>query len=206
VEGTGKLTERILSTLQDAAALDLGDFFTFLIGQPLMDLNAAPYGGARYPVEARMDGRTFVRFHLDVASGDAVIEPFEDVCGRDWLDFAGIPARSYPAIAKEQQFAEKLHAYTLPRGEATNSRVRDLLDMLVLIRLGLDIEKTRTALNRTFDKRATHLLPDVLIPPPETWARPFAALATECALSLDSRAAFDIVEAYWQGLRIEKAP
>ena len=28
-----------------------------------MDLTAAPYGGARYPVEARTDERIFARFH-----------------------------------------------------------------------------------------------------------------------------------------------
>ena len=28
-----------------------------------MDLDAAPYGGARYPVESRLDGRAFVKFH-----------------------------------------------------------------------------------------------------------------------------------------------
>jgi hypothetical protein len=30
------------------------------------------------------------------------------------------------AISKEQQFAEKLHAYTVPRPDAPNSRVKDL--------------------------------------------------------------------------------
>jgi len=35
-------------------------------------------------------------------------------------------------IAREQQFAEKIHAYTLPRS-ATNSRVKDLVDMALLI-------------------------------------------------------------------------
>jgi hypothetical protein len=203
VKGSGKLAERILTVLQDAAATDLGDFFTFLIGQPVQDLDAAPYGGARYPVEVRMDGRLFIRFHLDVASGDAVIEPCEQVRGRDWLGFAGIPACAFPAIPKEQQLAEKLHAYTLPRGDVTNSRVRDLLDMVILIRLGLDVDKTRTALARTFEKRATHPPPIALTPPPENWARPFAALAMECSLSLDSRAAFDIVAAYYTSLRSE---
>ena len=200
VGGTGPLAERILTTLQDAATIDLGDFFTFLIGQAQMAIDAAPYGGARYPVEARMDGRTFVRFHLDVASGDAVIEPCEEVHGRDWLSFAGVSARAFPAIQKEQQFAEKLHAYTLPRGEAANTRVRDLLDMLVLIRLGLDAEKARTALSRTFEKRATHPIPNTLTPPPASWARPFAALAAECAISLDSQTAFNTVNEYWRSL------
>src|SRR5262249_44078508 len=35
----------------------------------LMDLAAAPYGGARYPVEARLDRRIFTRFHLDAGIG-----------------------------------------------------------------------------------------------------------------------------------------
>ena len=201
VPGRGKLADRMLTILQDAVAIDLSDFFTFLIGQAQMDLDAAPYGGSRYPVEARMDGRIFARFHLDVASGDAVIDPCEEVRGRDWLGFAGIATREFPAIPKEQQFAEKLHAYTLPRGAAANSRVRDLVDMVLLIRLGMDIKKSRIALTSTFKKRATHPVPDVLIPPPESWSRPFAALAGECSLPLDSHSAFKAVEAFWQSLR-----
>ena len=43
--------------LQAAASLPLGDWFEYTIGSPMMDITAAPYGGARYPVEVRMDGR-----------------------------------------------------------------------------------------------------------------------------------------------------
>ena len=39
-----------------------------------MDLDGAPYGGARYPVESIMGGRTFVKFHLDVGIGDVVLD------------------------------------------------------------------------------------------------------------------------------------
>ncbi len=45
--------------LQNAADVSLGDWFEFTFGAPIMDLTAAPYGGARYPVEARMDERIF---------------------------------------------------------------------------------------------------------------------------------------------------
>ena len=51
--------------LQSAADISLGDWFEFAVGPASMDLTAAPYGGARYPVEARMDERIFARFHLD---------------------------------------------------------------------------------------------------------------------------------------------
>lgn len=33
-----------------------------------MDLDGAPYGGAKYPAEAATGGRTFVKFHLDAAA------------------------------------------------------------------------------------------------------------------------------------------
>ena len=50
--------------LQTAADVPLGDWFEFTFGAPVMDLTAAPYGGARYPVEARMDDRIYARFHF----------------------------------------------------------------------------------------------------------------------------------------------
>ena len=65
--------EIVRSMLQSVADLSLGDWFEFEIGPPVMDLTAAPYGGARYPLEARMDERTFARFHLDAGIGDVVM-------------------------------------------------------------------------------------------------------------------------------------
>jgi hypothetical protein len=38
--------------LQNVADAPLGDWFEYVIGPPVMDLTAAPYGGARYRVEA----------------------------------------------------------------------------------------------------------------------------------------------------------
>src|SRR5260370_39224027 len=101
--------------LQSAAGISLGDWFEFTVGPASMDLTAAPYGGARYPVEARMDERVFARFHLDAGVGDVVMRPLETIVCRDWLGFAGIESSRVLMIAREQQFAEKIHAYTLPR-------------------------------------------------------------------------------------------
>ena len=64
----------VLEKLQEAAAFRGDDFFVYTIGEPISDLDAAPYGGARFPVEARLDGRVFVGFHLDVGIGDAVVD------------------------------------------------------------------------------------------------------------------------------------
>ena len=47
----GDENQVVRQMLQSAAAVALGDWFEFTIGPPVMDLTAAPYGGARYPVE-----------------------------------------------------------------------------------------------------------------------------------------------------------
>ena len=174
----------VLEKLQEAAGFTSDDFFGYTIGEPIADLDAAPYGGARFPVEARLDGRIFVGFHLDVGIGDAVMEPLEVIEGRDWLGFAGIASPSLYMISREQQFAEKLHAYTLPRQGAANTRVRDLVDMVLLIHSGtLSKAKVAEAIRVTFDRRGTHTAPNVVPQPPADWQRPYGALARECNLS-----------------------
>jgi hypothetical protein len=125
--------DEVLELLQEAAALDLEDFFTYRIGEATTDLDGAPYGGSRHPVEAILGDRMFARFHLDIGVGDIVIEPMEIFRSRDWLGFAQIPAAAISMISREQQFAEKLHAYTLPRPQNQNSRVRDLVDIVLLV-------------------------------------------------------------------------
>jgi len=132
----GDANQVVRDMLQDAANASLGDWFAYTIGPPLQDLDAAPYGGARFPVETRMDGRIFSRFHLDAGIGDAVIQPVEIIECRDWLSFAGITPAHVQMISREQQFGEKLHAYTLPRS-STNSRVKDLVDLALLIGSGV---------------------------------------------------------------------
>jgi hypothetical protein len=75
--------QAIREMLQVRASLSLDDWFEFTIGPPIMDLTAAPYGGARYSVEARMDGRIFARFHIDAGVGDVILQPLETTECRD---------------------------------------------------------------------------------------------------------------------------
>ncbi len=194
------LKTMILDALTESAARDLGDFFSFTIGEAMLDLDAAPYGGARFPVEARLDGRTFVRFHLDVGAGDVVLAPFDMTHAHDWLEFAGIPGAEFPTISREQHFAEKLHSYTLPR-ETPDSRARDLIDMLLLIGSGkMDHAKTRKALDATFKRRKTHPLPAALARPPAAWKTPFGALAGTCGLPGDLSAAYEVLNSFYSKL------
>jgi hypothetical protein len=193
----------MLERLQDVGVLDLGDFFTFRVGEPMMDLDGAPHGGARYPIEAMLGGRTFVRFHLDVGVGDVIVDPVEFVRARDWVGFAGIAPPDVPMIQREQQFAEKLHAYTLPRPTAPNSRVRDLVDLALLIRSGtLDASRVVECITRTFTRRNTHPVPRTLSAPPQSWNTPFVTLAEECSLAISSGEAFADLVQYFHGLTV----
>jgi hypothetical protein len=189
-------TSTVREMLQEAASLDLGDWFVYTVGAPVMDLDAAPYGGARYPLECRMDGRTFTKFHLDVGIGDVLIEPLQKIQGHDWLGFAEIPAAEARLISKEQQVAEKLHAYALPRS-SPNSRVKDLVDLLLLIRTG-EVQQAQLveAVRLIFDRRKTHAIPSKLVPPPESWENQFTVLATECGLTSGIEESFVEVESF----------
>lgn len=192
--------QAVRDMLQEAAAINLGDWFEYRIGSPVMDLAAAPYGGARFPVEARMDRRIFSRFHLDTGIGDVLMDPLETRLCRDWLGFVGIGPNEVAMIPREQQAAEKIHAYTLPR-LTPNSRVKDLLDLALLIGSGgLDEARLMDALRLTFDRRKTHELPSVLAPPPAEWQIPFAAVARECGVSTDLALVFARLREYLEGV------
>jgi hypothetical protein len=190
--------------LQIAASIELPDFFMFTVGEAMAELNQAPEGGARFPVDARLDGRTFVKFHIDLGVGDEVLEPLEGVKGEDWLGFAGIPAVVVPALSVEQHWAEKFHAYTRPR-EAPNSRVRDLVDLVLILEHEVPAtDRVRMAVDATFKRRGTHPEPDAVPEPPSSWAKPFTALAAECNLRHSLETAHESVLTFWRRLTLHE--
>ncbi|MBS0647931.1 MAG: nucleotidyl transferase AbiEii/AbiGii toxin family protein [Verrucomicrobia bacterium] len=194
------LRELILQELQTLAQNDLKDHFVYQIGKAQIDLENVPYGGARYPVSSLIDGKLFVRFQLDVGA-DIVINQIENVQGTNWLGFCDIPSPIIPMISIEQQFAEKLHTYTLPRGDKINSRAKDLIDMVLLLKMkNLKLDECRYALERVFKTRNTHSLPEKLGEPPLEWQIQFIAMAAECGFSSDMGEAFKAVVRFYEKL------
>jgi len=198
-EGDASSAQAVREYLQQAAGRDIGDGFGFLIGQTREQQTGAPYGGARYPIEARLAGRTFARFHLDVGLGDAMLDEPDWVQGNALLAFANIPAARIALYPAAQQFAEKLHAYTFPWQTRDNTRVKDLVDMILLVDSALlDPPAIKRALRATFDARDTHPLPSRLPDPPVDWKEPYAALAQELGLSVQTlQDAYAVLNAYW---------
>src|SRR3989338_3710436 len=176
--------ERILDLLRVEVDKELGDWFVFLIGAPMLELDRAVYGGWRFPVESRLDGRTFSKFHLDVGVGDAIISQPEWRKGPEFLSFAGISAAHVALLPLDQQFAEKIHAYSIPRGNRQNSRTRDLVDLVLLIEYEMPDKQTiKKALEATFERRKTHEIPAKLEPPPADWKEIYREMAEECGVS-----------------------
>ncbi len=200
------LRQRLLEVheaLQSEAAKDLGDSFEFLIQPARSEILAAPGGGGVFGVLARMAGRDFARFHIDVGFGDGVVGEAETLVGDELMEFAGIAPARVRAIPKAQQFAEKIHAYTFPWTDRENTRSRDLVDLLLLIERGdLDTATVRHALTEKFRRRARHALPEDLPAPPAAWRDEFPSMAREAGISTDDVAeAFAALVEYWNGLK-----
>lgn len=126
--------EHFDDVLEAAVDTDLGDGFHFEVAAPRPMTAETDEGGLRYPVLALLDGREFERIQLDVNAVPDDQRPVDSVALRDLLGFAGIAPPQVPVIPVGQHLAEKLHAYTRDYGSQSNSRPRDLYDMLVIAR------------------------------------------------------------------------
>lgn len=191
--------EALKEALIAKARIDLGDYFEFLVSGPKMELDGAPYGGARFQVEALIDGNRFTIFDLDIGIGDVWIEPHDHLRLKNYLNFAGFESPEIEVISIEQHFAEKIHAYTLPR-ESQNSRVKDLVDLYLLIENDkLDLELLSKSMQATFKRRETHDLPKKLETPPESWRKPFLSFN----LPHDIDESFKKVEQFFEKIKIK---
>ena len=174
--------EGLKQFLQDKVDVEMEDFISFIVGDASLDLENAPYGGFRFPIEAIMAGRRFCAFSIDIAAGDAWFEPHETVSTHNWFDFAGIPNVCIPVISMEQQFAEKLHSYTQPR-DYQNSRVKDLVDIVLMINDNkMNAGRIQEISKVTFKKRDNSIYPPVFADPPKTWRRKYVELARTCGI------------------------
>jgi hypothetical protein len=185
----------IAELLQAIAAIDLPDHFVFRVGAAQGELANAPYGGTRFPVVATVAGRLFERIQVDVAVNEPTLG-VDEVAGSNRLDFAGIAPVVVPTISQELHFAEKLHAYTVPRG-SQNSRVKDLVDMVLFVDRGnINRGALASAIEMVFKSRGTHTVPTDLPPPPTNWAAQFKKMAVECGIDGDIASAYIAVSAY----------
>lgn len=191
--------ERFDDVLEAAVDTDLGDGFRFEVAAPRPMAAETDEGGLRYPVLALLDGREFERIQLDVNAVPDDQRPLDRVELRDLLDFAGIAPPQVPVIPVAQHLAEKLHAYARDYGSQSNSRPRDLYDMLVIARslpvpIGRELRATCRA---TFALRQT-VWPPAFPPAPTSWASAWDAYVGDHDIPWsDLDAASEALASFW---------
>jgi len=158
-----------------------GDGFRFEVAAPVpLADDAAGRPGWRLPVRAILAGREFAAIRVDV-----VIRPQELVLTERLplpgaLSFAGFPTRDVEVAAPAQHFAEKLHALTRRWPDRENTRVRDLVDLVLLIEDGrLNPGETRRVAAHVFATRELHAMPREILDPPASWITTYTALASD---------------------------
>jgi len=192
-----------VEVVREAAERDVGDFFQFRIGGTSEAHNQG-LATLRLSVDARLAGRTFERFKLDLAM--EVLDPAstESQVVPSYLEFAGMRAFTVRAIHPAGHYADKLHAYSRPR--RLRSRVKDLVD-LALLTLELEgdpkaPERIRKEVERVYGQYSTHRPWKDLPKPPSDWRAAFVRQAKEVGLEpQDMKHWFDRVDAYYRKLR-----
>jgi hypothetical protein len=194
----------VRSRLADALAVDgHADGFVFAVAAPrLLTADRGGRPGWRFPVDAQLAGRTFVKVRLEVvARADEIAGGVEDLTFRSALAFAGLPPSvTVRAVDLEQHAAEKLHAVTRRYGDRPNTRVKDLVDLVLLIELGLvDAAKLASRVRKVFAVRATHPVPRELPAMPLAWHEDYVALVAELDLeACTADAGFASVRSLWK--------
>ena len=164
-------------------------------------------GGLRYAILGLLDGREFERIRLDVNAVPDDQRPLEHLELRDLLDFAGIAPPSIPVIPIAQHLAEKLHADVSEDGSRSNSRPRDLYDMLVIARsLPIpDSDALRATSCQTFALRQT-TWPPTMPAPPTTWAAARESYVRDHDIPwTDLDAAGAALASFWRPLLVSEA-
>jgi hypothetical protein len=172
----------IRESLRNAGNLDLGDWFQIEVAPGTWRL-PGDFGGMRFHLQARLDGRRFENFRLDIGVGDPLVAPVEYLKTPALMEFADIQPTIVPCYPVVQQIAEKVHALTRAHPSGESTRVKDLVDILLMAEMGeIDAVNLILALEATFGARQTHALPAGLPDPPRDWPRPFRSMADEVGL------------------------
>jgi hypothetical protein len=181
-----------------AQAVDLGDYFTFVIERARLLHQDTEGAAVRYHARAELAGRPFEDVTVDVGFDDPVLDDPDILAGPDLLSFADIPPVEVPALPLEQHVAEKVHAYTrVYTGGRSSTRVKDLLDMAMIESLFcFEASRLRRAIESTFVARSTHPLPSELPPPPSQWRTAYRRAASEVGLDPDVSAGYELAKRF----------
>ncbi len=178
-----------------------GDRFVFVhtAPQPLQ----ADGGGHltwRVRVECKLAGRPFGSVQLDISPRIHELSATDRLPLPNSLAFADVPDTIVEIIELNRRAAEKFHGMTRDFGSRENSRVRDLVDLVILIDNDLlDLAKLRAHVVDVWNERNQSLPPHEVPALSETWPNRFERAARDLDLdTTDFAAAEQKIRLLWQ--------
>lgn len=204
VDDEGELHERLVDALD---ADPYSDRFVFTVERPtrLMEDGAGSVTW-RTAVDGRLAGRFFGRVKLDVSPRVHELDATDEVVLPNSLSFAGIEVPMIEIIDVNRHAAEKLHAMQRDFGDRENSRVRDLVDLVILHENGLlDPSRLSSAARRVWQEREGVEPPEALAAFPRSWPARYEGLASDYDLHAQTfPAAVAIAAQLWANISATK--
>lgn len=155
----------------------------------------------RIRLTASLGGAPFEQIPLDlVGQLSEVVGATERLVVPPPLSLYGVDDVVVEAVDVYQHAAEKMHAYSrVYAHDRPSSRVKDLVDLVLLIEAGLIVEpgRLRSRLEVVHAARGGAPPPPGLPHPPGDWTVPYAALAADLDLTAASTDAADDLVARW---------
>lgn len=171
--------------LDEAFAVELDDDgFEVVTATPrILGVDGGGHPTWRVGVTANLAGRQFGRIQLDISPRAHELGVTDRIGLPNSLDFAGIPARSVEIVDVNRHAAEKLHAMLRTFGDRENSRVRDLVDVVLLVEHDLlTTEAVAFAVRQVWAERDGAEPPATPGPLPESWPVRYESLAEDYEL------------------------
>lgn len=191
--------EELHVRLIEALSIDLdGDGFELEAGRPERLQEEGPTTW-RVRVAAVMAGRLFGSVKLDVSPRPHELDATETVVIESSLDFANVPTTTIEIVDVHRHAAEKLHAMLRDHGDRENTRVRDLVDVVILLEHDqLEPHVLAGAVVRVWQERDGVAPPGSFPDLPAAWPDRYAAIVAELDLSARSFTdAVDRVDRLW---------
>lgn len=193
----GSLHERLVEAL---SADPFEDYFILTV-PPLAPLQEDGGGFLtwRTTVEASLAGRVFGRVKVDISPREHELESTDRIPLPNSLAFAGISVPAIEIIDVQRHAAEKLHAIQRQYGDRENSRVRDLVDLVILNESDLlDRGRLSVEVRNVWREREQADPPTGRPTIPAGWHDRYEQLAEENDLQTQTfAAAVDFVDTLW---------
>ena len=188
--------EQFLDDIEDDS---FEDYFRFAVTRH-QQLATQPDRGpvTRLHVAAELADRLFERIVVDLVPAQNSSSPTETVVLGQFFAFAELPIVPMPVIDLRLHWAEKLSAYLRRYEDRPNTRVKDLIDLVLLIEQGLEADPALyAAVCETFRQREQVLPESTLASMAEEWQEPFRQLAEPLGLAMSAQQAHAVVEEFW---------